>query len=695
MINNARDMSASSDSAKRRRLNYACNRCRQRKSRCDASRPKCSSCVAAGVECITTDPRRDYMSVERATTGPQTDAVGNSPSRPVGLESSSPALQFREADESGHNDPEKSEQQMPDSERPRLPAFTRLGRGDNRLALTHWLDLAFKRLGVPMHLTSRSQQPPPFLAFDAGHDTTSICRAFDLFSPEQYANHYCNLINCIFPLFTEETVMKVVQHLPTEADSPSLDAITACLIVSSVIWYLRKGDFDVARACIAFALANLHMIVTSGGISSVQICVIMALNLRSRSDITAASTIITLASAMAHNMGIHRAPSSTPRRSENSDNDRESWCWWSLYCIEKIISLELERPSVIRDFDCNQPIPRHAAGNNSDRERLWHGIVTLCQLQSEIVEELTESRSAEEQLSPDWNKIRRDKIIMCTKIDAKLIQWARKQPFDLSAPDASFFDPAIVPMFYFLATQYQHTLFVIQRNTLILNMKVIEEEMVRWMPDEKARFRVSRGAKICAEIARAIVRMVDEMRDECYHSIVFSEHALLLAIYTFAITVLRNSSPGMVRSDLQVSEGVNHINLRGNGLTDPVQLQARAIELAIEYRSHFNEPARSIHTAFLWELHHRVAARASKRLNHVLEHEPQELVEPALASLPMSSSIDHIHPQQNVLPFDDSIIGFEGPIMGNDRDYTMPFGDTSSIDILDWESLVFTYDLPL
>lgn len=552
------EMSVSTPSPKRRRLNHACNRCRQRKSRCDARRPKCSSCVVAGVECITTDPRRDYMSVERATTRPQTGAARNPPSGPLARAPLDHAPQFRESAENDRHDPEH----MPDSERLRLPAFTRLGRGDNRLALTHWLDLAFKRLGVPMHLTSRSQQLRPFYAFPAGHDIASICRAFDIFSPEEYATHYCNSINCIFPLFTEDTVMKVVHRLPTEADSASLEAITACLIVSSVIWYLRKENADVARACIGFALANLHVLVTSGGLCSVQICVMMALNLRSRSDITAASTIITLGSAIAHNMGIHRAASSTARRSENSDNDRESWSWWSLYCVEKIISLELERPSVIRDFDCNQPIPRHNDGNDSDQDRLWHGVVTLCQLQSEIVEKLTESRSAEEQLSPDWKKIRRDKITMCTKIDSQLIQWARMQPFDLSASDASCFDPTVVPMFCFLATQYQQTLFAIQRNTLVLNMKVIEEEMIRWMPDEKARFRVSRGAKICAEIARAVVRIADDMCDECYQSIVFSEHALLMAIYTFAITVLRNSSPGMARSDLQVSVHANHFNLR-------------------------------------------------------------------------------------------------------------------------------------
>ncbi|CCF38462.1 hypothetical protein CH063_09547, partial [Colletotrichum higginsianum] len=37
--------------AKRRRINYACNYCRNRKTRCDEQKPSCRACIAAGIEC--------------------------------------------------------------------------------------------------------------------------------------------------------------------------------------------------------------------------------------------------------------------------------------------------------------------------------------------------------------------------------------------------------------------------------------------------------------------------------------------------------------------------------------------------------------------------------------------------------------------------------------------------------------------
>ncbi|KAI1033273.1 hypothetical protein LB503_008443 [Fusarium chuoi] len=39
-------------SSKRRRLNFACNYCRSRKTRCDEQQPSCQACILAGVTCV-------------------------------------------------------------------------------------------------------------------------------------------------------------------------------------------------------------------------------------------------------------------------------------------------------------------------------------------------------------------------------------------------------------------------------------------------------------------------------------------------------------------------------------------------------------------------------------------------------------------------------------------------------------------
>ncbi|ORY08807.1 hypothetical protein BCR34DRAFT_488260 [Clohesyomyces aquaticus] len=54
---------------KRRRLNSACNYCRTRKTRCDEQKPSCHACLAAGLPCITTDPKRSERHIERREAG--------------------------------------------------------------------------------------------------------------------------------------------------------------------------------------------------------------------------------------------------------------------------------------------------------------------------------------------------------------------------------------------------------------------------------------------------------------------------------------------------------------------------------------------------------------------------------------------------------------------------------------------------
>lgn len=79
---------AQTPAKKRVRLSRACNVCRSRKVRCDEQQPSCSRCVAAGIDCVTTDPRSsaslsssnrkragDYHA-SPTSNGPQQTAVG-------------------------------------------------------------------------------------------------------------------------------------------------------------------------------------------------------------------------------------------------------------------------------------------------------------------------------------------------------------------------------------------------------------------------------------------------------------------------------------------------------------------------------------------------------------------------------------------------------------------------------------------
>jgi hypothetical protein len=82
----ARPTSSAGAPPKRRRLNFACNYCRSRKSRCDEQKPSCRACLNAGVPCVTIDRRRPGVSITRheagTTPSAQTAPAAASPSLP-------------------------------------------------------------------------------------------------------------------------------------------------------------------------------------------------------------------------------------------------------------------------------------------------------------------------------------------------------------------------------------------------------------------------------------------------------------------------------------------------------------------------------------------------------------------------------------------------------------------------------------
>ncbi|KAJ6281447.1 hypothetical protein J3E71DRAFT_391656 [Bipolaris maydis] len=56
-------------SSKRRRINFACDYCRSRKTRCDEGQPSCHACSAAGIQCVTRNRRQPWLDVRRHEAG--------------------------------------------------------------------------------------------------------------------------------------------------------------------------------------------------------------------------------------------------------------------------------------------------------------------------------------------------------------------------------------------------------------------------------------------------------------------------------------------------------------------------------------------------------------------------------------------------------------------------------------------------
>lgn len=68
---------------KRRRINFACDYCRSRKTRCDEGQPSCYACSVAGIDCVTRNRCQPWLDVRRQEAGKVPDRTRmNDASRP-------------------------------------------------------------------------------------------------------------------------------------------------------------------------------------------------------------------------------------------------------------------------------------------------------------------------------------------------------------------------------------------------------------------------------------------------------------------------------------------------------------------------------------------------------------------------------------------------------------------------------------
>ncbi|RSL62275.1 hypothetical protein CEP53_004813 [Fusarium sp. AF-6] len=75
------------------------------------------------------------------------------------------------------------------------------------------------------------------------------------------------------------------------------------------------------------------------------------------SQTSLAWSLVTTAIHMSITAGFHRA--SSAKNESRQETNQKAWLFWSLYSVEKGLSLRLGRPSSILDYDITVPLPQH------------------------------------------------------------------------------------------------------------------------------------------------------------------------------------------------------------------------------------------------------------------------------------------------------------------------------------------------
>lgn len=238
-------------------------------------------------------------------------------------------------------------------------------------------------------------------------------------------------MNSVFPLFSTSVIGEMLEEYAMQSSRdghqlPSSRTAIATLIISiaepSDVGYGTHGNLEHVYA----AYNLLGAILAEGSLRSTQALFLLALLFRAYNELILAWHLITMATSLAQSLGMHRTIN--PQRHATLDEtlaEEHATNWWAIYCLEKTLSLELERASSIRETECNQAMPKV---NGPDSH--FQAIIGLAKIQGQINERCMRARSSEDG-AKHYADIVCEKIVNTGELDQMLLSWAETLPHDI------------------------------------------------------------------------------------------------------------------------------------------------------------------------------------------------------------------------------------------------------------------------
>lgn len=439
-------------SPKRKRLSYACNYCRLKKTRCDEQQPSCQNCTRAGVECITTDKRRAgaiVSSRRRASALPET-----SPHLANSIRSSEPEPEPEPEPESepiqvSSYVPTSYDQNLLPSAPPswkrrwvkteRLPMMPRFLGSSMFGVMTGWLELAFYRLKAPKD-------------FDIPRGVSHYSKSWlpvgvPSFPPAKEARDYCRLyqktLHPLFPILSKKTFEDVSELVCPSVDTlnkqenvenPPLQALSYLVLT---VGLKTMGEPAYSREELAFSYISycntlLGRLVAYRCLKSVQAILLFAIIIRSCDQITWAWDVLTMGVSMAQSLGINESGygMNDENHAASEDEDEKRQTWWCMYVFEKILALECGHVSTVwdRELSAVNLTSMRSDSQLSDQETYRVAAVSLANVLHELQERSARTWHREEWLPQTVEEAIREKITTGGDLGLLLQGWRDSLP---------------------------------------------------------------------------------------------------------------------------------------------------------------------------------------------------------------------------------------------------------------------------
>lgn len=575
---------------KRRRLNLACNYCRSRKTKCDEQKPSCHACLAAGLVCITTDPKKPDRRVERREAGKrrshqrspvagQTPEQTNAQHQAAGVIStectSNTPLDIVESESTPariveHERPAAvNSNHITDEERYRglLPIFKHDVSSSTVEILTGWLNVAFFRLGRRQRFSSRSpqdvEQPHiPILA--------QIPALPDPLQYQSWVSNYFQRVQSVYPVLDEEEILNTLKLVEIHGIEGFLSSPERLPHVIAALIVLQLGASGSANASpddfrIHAVLKDLlGRLIGHPTLPNIKALFLSAINVYQHDDLTSAWSILCLCISMATSLRLGRPKKVYQTLSTLEDTDRKR-TWWSICVFEKLLAFEMGRQSTIAvdglsHFDpvvfSTNSVERDSssAATNDDNLLFLRAVTSLAKLLGEIGDRCVQIREQEEVSErEEIQRLVAEKVKITGESCLQLTRWADNLPNHLRPGSDLIYDTCTFPHAAFLSTHYHNAVLVLTRNSLLISesaLRVTTEVMAK---DQPWRHIIRNGPPMVANTARKIIKLFIEAEENDTPMLIPHTNASLHALYVLVVNLTKHPNTMMADTDLSVS----------------------------------------------------------------------------------------------------------------------------------------------
>ncbi|KAJ5766168.1 uncharacterized protein N7511_003784 [Penicillium nucicola] len=541
-------------SSKRKRLSFACNYCRQKKTRCDEEQP-CKTCRLAEVECITTDKRRDGAPV---THRRRTGAAGLSPTQET---PNTPDSNLSSLTPASHDRPRLwSQCWVRDRWRTgRLPMMPRLSGASMLELTTEWLDLAFYRLKPPRISSVSPVVNVQFATFVPGPPAIP--------PPEKtrgLIDLYFETLHRLFPFVNRETVESIYNRTLFQSRdgfsmhhaSPPHQALMYLIITTGLMVSPASEESQAQiSACVGYCNLLLGYLIATRCLESVQAIFLFSIILRSCDRLAWAWDILAMGGSMAQSIGLNQKIKSHPHQDGNSLGQNEelgyqTWC--CLYVFEKILAFESGRPSVIWDRELSGTF---ADLNDSDAPtnttlQFRNVSVSLANVLHEMQERSARAWRREEWLPQSAEEAIEEKLKTGGELLVLLDAWRNDLPKEYSFDATSTCRNG--PEMAFILFYYNTAVILLHRSTLMISKEEMNEMVTRYAPNTPWKSRLLNGPTIVVEAARDMVKLLVTLVDSGAPNYLLTMTSPLAAVYALAVHIFRERKSLLIRSDFEL-----------------------------------------------------------------------------------------------------------------------------------------------